>query len=1136
MNLKTLNSRAALCALMVGLSPVSVGHAQEIKSAKQHETSEITDASLVRGFQDPPVTARPRVWWHWLNGNITKEGIRKDLEWMKRIGIGGAQTFDANLLTPQLVDKRLVYMTPEWKDAFAYAAATADNLNLELAVAASPGWSETGGPWVTPADGIKKLAWSETEIKGGQHFNGVLPKPPLTTGLFQDAHIRDVAVEAVTGNTGRIDPHYYGDAAAIAYQVAKPRPNQPTPKAFLNNNTPIDVASLVDPQFQSGVEVPRGTADAPTALTYVYPEPQTVRGVSVFLPGTADLFSPPTLAPRLEISEDGQTWRHVADITISTAPTTVSFPAVTSRYFRLVLAPAPDQVPLFTPGEGVDVSDIAGFFVASPTMKITNFRLSNEDQVNQWEAKAGFAVSNNYYGLDEGQQEVRGVPSSQVIDLTSKMRPDGTLDWDVPKGHWRVLRLGFTLTGKINHPATHEATGLEVDKLDADAVRRYAETYIGMYRDAAGPNMLGARGVKALLTDSTEVGSFNWTPKMLEQFERLRGYNPRPWLPALTGVIVENREKTDAFLYDFRATIAELHSSEHYGTIARVAHENGLKVYGEALEGGRVSLGDDMDMRSYADVPMSALWTFTREKGPLTTHLSDMKGASSIAHILGKPVVSAESMTSALHPWGHSPAELRRVIDLEFASGINLPIIHTSVHVPVDDKKPGLSLLIFGQYFNRNDSWAEMAKPWIDYIARNSYLLQQGVNVADVGYFYGEDSPSVGLTTKTYFKDVPQKYAYDFINPSTLTGRLIVDDGTIVASPSARYKVLYLGGNSGQMTLKSLRKLAQLAEAGATIVGMAPARSPSLVDDPTEFEKISARLWSGDLVTNVGKGRVIASTDVEAALASIGVVPDVAFDNLKAGQDVLFVHRRLEDGDLYFVNNRTAYQKETEARFRVTGKVPELWRADTNEITPLSYRIEGATTVVPLSFEPDESFFVVFRKDAVTTQKTVKKAIYKTTSIEKHGWSVRFQEGRGAPAQVMLPELASLSENSDPGVRYFSGEATYSREIRIPQTYRKGDDLWLDLGQVGDVAEVRLNGIVVGSAWRAPYRVPIAAAARPGKNLLEVRVANLWINRMIGDAQPGATKITYTPLKTYRADAPLRPAGLIGPVQLLSPQ
>lgn len=758
---RTWKHLASVALAGVALSAIAPALAQSTAQEASNPSP-----TLEEQFRDPPQSARPRVWWHWLNGNITKDGIRADLEWMKRIGIGGAQTFDANLLTPQLVTKRLVYMTSEWKDAFAYAANTADGLGLELAIAASPGWSETGGPWVKPADGIKKIAWSQTDVDGGRPFHGVLPLPPQTTGLFQDAYVRDVALETVTGNVGRVSPQFYGDAAVVAYRVDAPRPQLPIAEAFLNASTPIDATSLTDPQFQSGLDVPRGSASAPTILSYSYKTPQTVRSASIFLPGLFDLFSAPPLNPRLEASDDGKVWRKVADIPLTMAPSTVAFAPITSRNFRLVLAPALDLPPLFIPGEGVDLSDIAGFFAAPATMKITNFQLSAEDRVNLWETKAGFAVSTNYYGLDQGQQNVPGVATSNVIDLTSKMRADGTLDWTPPKGHWRVLRLGYTLTGKTNHPATPEATGLEVDKLDGDAVQRYAETYLGMYRDAAGPDRLGARGVRALLTDSTEVGAFNWTPKMISEFKRLRGYDPRPWLPALTGVIVESREKTDAFLYDFRLTIGELHASEHYGTMARVAHSNGLKVYGEALEGGRVSLGDDMDMRSYADVPMSALWTFQRDRGPQTAHLSDMRGASSIAHILNKPVVSAESMTSALQPWAFGPADLRRVIDLEFANGINLPIIHTSVHVPVEDRKPGLSLLIFGQYFNRNESWAEMAKPWIDYIARNSFMLKQGVNVADVGYFYGEDSPSVGLTSKSYFKDVPRRYAYDFVNPA----------------------------------------------------------------------------------------------------------------------------------------------------------------------------------------------------------------------------------------------------------------------------------------------------------------------------------------------------------------------------------
>jgi hypothetical protein len=483
-------------------------------------------------------------------------------------------------------------------------------------------------------------------------------------------------------------------------------------------------------------------------------------------------------------------------------------------------------------------------------------------------------------------------------------------------------------------------------------------------------------------------------------------------------------------------------------------------------------------------------------------------------------------------PWAYSPADLRRVIDLEFATGVNRPVIHTSVHQPLDDKIPGLSLFIFGQHFTRHETWAEMARPWIDYIARNAYLLQQGRNVADVGYFYGEEGPLTGLYGETPVADVPVRYAYDFVSADALMNQLKVDGSEPVAGGGARYKVLYLGGSSQRMTLPVLQKIAEFAEAGATIVGDAPQASPGLNDDEAAYAALIARLWSGQPVTPVGRGKVIAGKDVEAALAASGVDPDFSYAKPQPDSELLFVHRRIADGDLYFVDNRKDRPESFEARFRVTGKTPELWHADTGTAEPVSYRIEGNQTVVPLDLEAEESVFVVFRKPADASSASIARPQQTPLATLEGSWDVAFQPNRGAPASIGLAALGSLSEQTDPGVKYFSGIATYTKTFKLPKGAHPGKPLLLDLGKVAELAEVRVNGLLVGTVWHAPYRIDIGNAVKSGTNQLDVRVADLWVNRLIGDAQPGATKITYTALKTYKPDAPLRASGLIGPVTL----
>ncbi|WP_343610791.1 glycosyl hydrolase [Novosphingobium sp.] len=1109
------------------------------QTATDTSAAPASPSSLEQQFRDPPQSARPRVWWHWMNGNITKDGIAKDLAWMKSVGIGGAQTFDVNLMTPTIVQKRLAYMTPEWKDAFRFAASEADRLGLELGIASSPGWSETGGPWVKPEDGLKKLVWSETRIAGGKPFTGKIAAPPSITGPFQSL-AKPMGLDDVvtTGKKAGEGPHLYGDIAVLA--VPDQAPADAMPKASVTGGAAVDAAPFLDEDLMSGGAVPRGSAEAPGALIYSYDQPQTIRSASLFLPGAKVMFRGPSVAPVLESSSDGTNWQRVADIPASDTLSTVSFAPVTARWFRVVLHPLPPTASnMGEPGAGTVIPDLFGKMEADPSKpwQVNSFRLSGEAMVDKFETKAGFNLALDYFKLAAPEDGAKGPAPAQVINLTDKLRPDGSLDWTPPKGNWRVIRLGYSLLGTTNHPAPAEATGLEVDKFDGDAVRRYLDHYLAMYDDAAGPGMIGKKGVRALLTDSIEVGAANWTPRLIEQFKSLRGYDPTPWLPTLAGVLVGSRADADRFLFDWRRTLGDLMASQHYGTVAKVAHERGLTLYGEALEDHRPSLGDDMAMRSHTDIPMSAMWTFGQKAGPNPSYIADIKGAASVAHIYGQNLVAAESMTSALNYWGDSPRTLKHVIDLEFVTGVNRPVVHTSVHQPVDDKVPGLSLMIFGQFFNRHEAWAPLAKAWVDYLARNALMLQQGRNIADVGYVYGEEAPLTGLYGDKPVSDAPRTHAYDFVNNAALTGALSNDGAEVVTPGGARYQALYLGGSSRHMTLPTLRKLAALVEGGANVVGLPPLADPGLGDNAGEYRALVAKLWPGSGDARVGKGRVIASDKIESALETLGLASDFRMVDGAADAEVPFIHRRWAEGDDYFLVNRKTRPERFEAHFRVTGKLPELWHAETGTFERVSYRIVNGETVVQMAMEPEDAVHVVFRQPAPADAMMLKKLVPTPIATVDGAWQVAFQSGRGAPASTTLPSLQPLNENANPGIRYFSGLATYTKDIAVPKTWRAGQKLWIDLGQVNEVAQVTVNGKVVGTAWHAPYRVDVSDAVHAGTNRVEIKVANLWINRLIGDAQPdmqkpGAQKVTFTALPTYRADAPLRPSGLIGPVVL----
>jgi hypothetical protein len=1079
---------------------------------------------VAAGFDDPPQSARPRVWWHWLNGNITKEGIRADLDWMARSGLGGLQNFDAEMMTPQVVATRLPYMSPGWRDAFKYAVEQAGRHGLEFGIAASAGWSETGGPWVPPEDGMKKLVWSETVVDGGKPVEPKLPAAPRTTGPFQDLFVQP----DIMGQRPSPDqlPRYGADIAIFAIPTGAAALAAPSIRA---DGKVLDAARLSVSSEDAAAEIAAPSSGKPAIITLDYPSPQTVRSATIYFPGAATLFDGAGIEPMLEASDDGASWRKVADLPLALVPASAGFAPVTAAHFRVVIQAKPTAPnPAFMPVPGADAGPF-GAIGQAKGLRLAQLSLSGEQKVNQFEAKAGFSTVDDYYALDAGVDgKEAGIDPSVIVDLSGKLRADGTLAWTPPAGRWKILRLAWSLTGTENHPATKEATGLEVDKYDGRAVRTYLETYLSKYQQAAGKDLVGAHGVHALVTDSIEVGASNWTARLLEQFRRLRGYDARPWLPALSGVVVKDRASSDAFLYDYRRTLADLMAEEHYGTVAQVAHEHGMRVYGEALESARVTLGDDMAMRSHADVPMAAMWAYRPEFGPNPTAIADMRGAASVAHLYGQNLVAAESMTSAMAPWAFAPSDLRPMIDMEFASGVNLPVIHTSVHQPLgEDKKPGLSLAIFGQYFNRNETWAGMARPWVDYMARSSYLLQQGRFYADVAYFYGEEAPLVALYKKGPPPDAPRRYAYDFVNADALLHKLSVKDGELVAGSGARYRVLYLGGSSRRMTLAVLRRLQALAESGATIVGPAPAATPGLADDAVAFSALVRRMWSGAPVTRVGKGRVITGGDVEAALAQLGQAPDVD----AADAPLLFVHRRLNDGDLYFVANRSGKPLHTTLRFNVHGKAAQFWHADTGRAEAASYRADKDGTAVPLALGANESVFVVFSRTATAPAVTIAAPAWSQAAVLDHGWSVRF-DGLAAPAPAANASLGSLTNSTDPQRKYFSGTSIYQTSFTLPAGAKPGTPMKLDLGQVGDVAEVLVNGKPAGIAWKAPYEVDVGSLVHDGANTIEVRVANLWVNRLVGDAQPGVTKVTFTTMPTYKADAPLRPAGLIGPVVL----
>ncbi len=1078
------------------LLSISIGASAQVVATK------VADP-LLDGFVHPPQSARPLVWWHWMNGNISKEGIKLDLEWMHRVGIAGFQNFDAALATPQVVDHRIAYMTPEWKDAFKYATTLADRFGMEEAIAGSPGWSESGGPWVPAPEAMKKYVWSETIVEGGKPFTGTLAHPPTVTGKFQNTPAANPPIK---------EPEFYADSAVLAYPAPATELPLPQPVVTSSSGT-VDVSVLADDNAATSVTIQKAGAGTKPWIQAEFPQQVTVRSVTASIGGVGR-----DEEVSLQSSKDGTHFDSIIPIPIGGAPEhTLSFSPATAKYFRL-------QFSLRASG--------------SNNITVNEFVLHSGARVNRFEEKAGFQQMPDLYSFATPEVATAdSIRKSDVIDLTSKMRPDGTLDWTPPTaGRWIVLRIGYSLIGVTNHPATKEATGLEVDKLNAHYVKNYMERYLDSYKQTVGGDLMGKRGIRYVINDSWEAGTQNWTDNMIADFTQLRGYDPRPWLPVLAGHIVESARASDQFLWDLRKTIADLTATEHYGQLETTLHERGMGHYGESHEGGRAFIADGMEVKKYNEVPMSAMWVQSPGVNKeLYVYDADDRESASVAHIYGQNLAAAESMTARSNSsWMWSPATLKPTADQELANGINRFVIHESAHQPLIDKVPGLTLGPYGQWFNRNETWAEQAGPWIDYLARSSYMLQQGRFSADVLYYYGEDSNLTAIFDNSA-PNLPAGYGFDYVNADALIHMFHAANGHITSASGMNYRLLALDPYSQHMSLPVLRAIHSLVEQGAVVAGPKPTDTPSLADNQAEFNKLNDELFGdGNGVHTLGKGKVFAGQDAASALLALNIAPDFDHTKPEPNTRIAFVHRKLADGDVYFLDNRNDRDETIDATFRVAGKAPDLWHAETGKSEPASYVIANGRTTVPLHLEPWGTVFVVFRKPAGGPARTLPAIAESSLATIGGPWKLSFQPNRGAPASITLETLASWAASAAPGIRYFSGIGTYTKTIDASSDwFKSGAPLWLDLGDVENLAEISVNGIPLGIAWHAPYRVDVTKALKPGTNQLTIKVVNTWVNRLIGDQQPNASKITFTDVTPYSANSPLMASGLIGPVHIL---
>jgi len=1083
--------------------------------------------SLESAFVHPPASARPLTWWHWLDGNITRGGITGDLEAMKRAGLGGVYLFNCGINMP---DGPVRFMQPPWLEMFDHTVREARRLDLKLGIHNCDGFSQSGGPWITPETSMKVLTWSALDVAGGGGERElILPPPPRKEDFYQDI-------------------------AVVAFPIP--------------DGGPLDGARLRGSIQPRGLEM-LTDGDADTAavfpvkegghfIEFVFPEPRTVRSVVVrkARPHNWEEDFP----IRMEVSADGANFRPVTAFTANWDFTdgdaiTAACDATEGRVFRLSF----NNPWAFGIG-GIELSSAARTHFAEAKAGLLRSR--------------GHGAETRHHRAYPGPDRLRALDASLVIKrgaarvLTDKPDGGGSIKWPPPAGRWRVLRVGFTSNGHHVSPATREGRGLECDKLDPQAVRFHLDQYVGKLLERSGP--AAGETLGTMEVDSWECGIQNWTAGFERRFRQSAGYDLLEFLPALLeGWIVENADVTERALWDWRRFVADQLSENYFATVAKWARERGLTYVGES-NGRQQYLYDIAYMRN-SDVTMGEFWLDT---DPGQGVRVDNKLAASVARTTGKRLVAAESFTAspAAARWRNHPFSMKALGDRAFCAGVNQYVFHTFAHQPHPAPGPGFTFGVWGLNFNRANTWWETGTPaWMEYLSRCNHLLQEGRAVSDVLHFAGEDVPNRIAWRDELRPRLPEGHDFDGCDAQAVMDAQ-ARDGRIVLPGGAEYRVLLLPDLT-TMRPEVLEKVHDLAASGAVIVGPRPAQSPALRDLGAGDQRVrglAEKLWGvaadGPVDRAVGGGRVFANLPFEEILQRINLPADFEWRAAGADAEVLYTHRRINGADVYFVSNQRYRAEDVTAIFRVADREPELWDPATGTITrPDEYCTEGGRTRLPLRLDPAGSVFVVFRDAAAPARRAARKPEPPPAPLAVEGpWQVTFPPGLGAPASARLDALVPLNEHADPGIRHFSGTAIYrKKDFTIPPDMpADGRELHLDLGEVAVIAQVKLNGRDLGTLWKPPFRMRIDGAAKPGANDLEVRVTTLWTNRMIGDAalpddiewsKPapntfpakwpdwllrggvrGSGRVTFcTRRDVFQKDEPLSPAGLIGPVRLL---
>ena len=1057
--------------------------------------------SLREQFQNPSDEAKPWTFWYWMYGVVSKEGITADLEAMKHAGLGGTYLMPIKgIHEGAQYDGKAQQLTPEWWEMVRFSMEEADRLGLKLGMHICDGFALAGGPWITPKESMQKVVWSDTIVDGGKLNALRLPQP-----------------EAYE--------NYYEDIALFALPVEDAADEMPAKITCVNLATANNVKSAQTVNMDAAGII---RSSYPCYIQYEYKQAFTCRNIEIVLNGNN------YQAHRLKVmaSDDGVNYRFVKQLVPARQGwqntdenSTHSIPATTARYFRFYWTPEGSE-------PGSEDMDAAKW---KPNLKIKQLRLHQEARLNQWEGKAGLVwrVAESTREEEIGKEDCYSL--SQVINLTEQYKnapashsKEKTITAVLPKGKWKLLRMGHTATGHTNATGGG-GKGLECDKFNPRTVRKQFDNWFAQAFVKTHPEV-ARRVLKYMHVDSWECGSQNWSDSFAKEFRTRRGYDLLPYLPLLAGIPMESAGRSEEILRDVRTTIAELVVDVFYQVLSDCAKEYDCQFSAECVAPTMVS--DGLLHYQKVDLPMGEFWL----NSPTHDKPNDMLDAISGAHIYGKNIIQAEGFTEVRGTWDEYPAMLKALLDRNYALGINRLFYHVYVHNPWLDRQPGMTLDGIGLFFQRNQTWWDKgAKAFSEYATRCQSLLQYGHPVTDIAVFTGEEVPRRSVLPERLVSSLPGLFGTERVEserirlanegqplrvrPVGVTHSANMADPEKWVNPLRGYAYDSFNKDALLRLAKAENGRMKLAEGmGYKVVVLPLSRpmNPEPVLSPAVRKKMNELKAAGVIVP--------ALPYTEEDFSAYGLERDMIVP-----EDVAWMHRSGELGDIYFVANQREETRTFTASMRINGRKPECWNPVTGEMnTHPSYRIHDNRTEVTLTLAPNESVFIVFpteeAADKERTSTDKREPLNKTLETEEY--TVTFL---ATGKTVVRKDLFDWSKEEDEQIRYYSGTAVYKATFRWKDKLKKGQPVYLNLGKVCNLATVRVNGIDCGTVWTAPYRADITSALKKGTNELEIEVTNTWANALKGvDEGKAPYDGIWTNAKYRKQEDTLLPAGLLG--------